>query len=71
MRWRDQFSGTKAKQLRRKGASGVANEIGGEKLKHRAYRRTENETFALVPSFLQGDTSIGTQHEFRINISPD
>ena len=36
----------------------LANEISGEKVKHRTEYRTQNETFARVPSFLQGRTSI-------------
>jgi hypothetical protein len=52
-------SGTKAKQLCLEDASGgVAYEISSEKVKHRAERQAQNETFALVPSFLQGHTSI-------------
>ena len=39
-------------------AGQVAYEISSEKVKHRAERRAQNETFALVPSFLQGYTSI-------------
>jgi len=34
--------------------------ISGEKVKHRAERRAQYETVALVPSFLQGRTSIDT-----------
>jgi len=52
-------SGTKAKQLCLEEATGrLPYEIGGEKVKHRAERRAQNETFAPVPSFLQGYTSI-------------
>jgi hypothetical protein len=36
----------------------VAYETTCEKVKHRAERRAGNETFALVPSLLQGHTSI-------------
>jgi hypothetical protein len=36
----------------------VAYEIGSEKFKHCAERRAHNETFALVPSFLQDYASI-------------
>jgi len=43
-------------------AGRVANEIGSEKIKHRAERRAQNETFTPVPSFdvlvLWGHTSI-------------
>jgi len=39
-------------------AKQVSYEITGEKVKHRAERRAQNETFAPVPSFLQGHTSI-------------
>jgi len=39
-------------------AERVGYEISGEKVKHRAERRAQNETFALVPSLLQGHTSI-------------
>ena len=39
-------------------AGRVANEITSEKVKHRAERRAQNETFALMPSFLQDYTSI-------------
>jgi hypothetical protein len=35
-----------------------AFEISSEKVKHRAERPAQNETFAPVPSFLQGRTSI-------------
>jgi hypothetical protein len=54
-------SGTKAKQLCLEAAS-AANcfAINSEKVKHRAERRAQNETFAPVPSFLQGHTSINT-----------
>jgi hypothetical protein len=38
----------------------VAYEISSEKVKHRAERQDQNETFALLPSFLQGHTSIDT-----------
>jgi hypothetical protein len=38
----------------------VAYEISSEKVKHRAERQDQNETFALLPSFLQGYTSIDT-----------
>ena len=41
-------------------AKQVSYEITGEKVKHRAERRAQNETFAPVPSFLQGHTSIDT-----------
>jgi len=41
-------------------AERVGYEISGEKVKHRAERRAQNETFALVPSLLQGHTSINT-----------
>jgi len=44
-----------------KGHAGqVISEIICEKLKHRAERREYDETFALVPSLLQGCTSIDT-----------
>jgi len=36
----------------------VAYEISSEKVKHRAERRAQNETFAPMPSYLQGYTSI-------------
>jgi len=39
-------------------ATKVAFEISSEKVKHRAERRTQNETFAPVPSSLQGHTPI-------------
>jgi hypothetical protein len=39
-------------------AGQVACEISSEKVKHRAERRAQNETFTPVPSFLQGYTSI-------------
>jgi hypothetical protein len=39
-------------------AGQVSYEITGEKVIHRAERRAQNETFALVPSLLQGNTSI-------------
>jgi hypothetical protein len=35
-----------------------AYESGSEKVKLRAQNLAQNETFALVPSFLQGHTSI-------------
>jgi hypothetical protein len=42
-------------------ASGARGyEINGEKVKRRAERRAQNETFAPLPSFLQGNTSINT-----------
>jgi len=36
----------------------VVYEISSEKVKDCAERRTQNETFAPLPSFLQGHTSI-------------
>jgi len=39
-------------------AGQVACAISSEKVKHRAERRAQNETFAPVPSFLQGDAAI-------------
>jgi len=48
------------------GASGrVAYAISSEKVKHRAERRAQDETFALVPSFLQSHTSIDTLSAVR------
>jgi hypothetical protein len=38
--------------------AGGAYEISSKKVKHRAERRARYETFAPVPSFLQGHTSI-------------
>jgi len=53
--------GAKAKPLCLEVASGrVRSEITCEKFKHRAERREYDETFALVPSLLQGRTSIDT-----------
>jgi hypothetical protein len=37
-----------------------AYEISSEKVKDGAKRQAQNETFALLPSFLQGHTSIDT-----------
>jgi len=46
-------------------ASGaVAYEISSENVKHRGERRAQNETFAPVPSLLQGAASIDTLHPF-------
>jgi hypothetical protein len=39
-------------------AGQVSYEITGEKVKHRAEGRAQYETFELVPSLLQGHTSI-------------
>jgi hypothetical protein len=39
-------------------AGRVAHEISSEKVAHRAERRAQKETFALVPSFLQSYTSM-------------
>jgi hypothetical protein len=39
-------------------AERVAHEIGSEKFEPSAGRQTHGETFALLPSFLQGNTSI-------------
>jgi hypothetical protein len=39
-------------------AGQVSYETTGEQAKHRAERQTQNETFALMPSLLQGNTSI-------------
>ena len=39
-------------------AGKVAYEISSEKVKHLSERRAQNETLALMPSFLQGHTSI-------------
>ena len=36
----------------------TCHEVSSEKVKHRAERGGKNETFAPVPSFLQGHTSI-------------
>jgi hypothetical protein len=41
-------------------AGRVACAINSEKVKHRAERREYDETFALVPSLLQGRASIDT-----------
>jgi hypothetical protein len=41
-------------------AGRVDYEISSEKVKHCAERRAQNETFAPVPSFLHGHTSIDT-----------
>jgi len=38
----------------------IAYEISSEKVEHRAERQAQNETFAPVPSFLQGHTPIDT-----------
>jgi hypothetical protein len=38
----------------------LAYEITSKKVKHCAERRSQHETFAPVPSSLQGHTSIGT-----------
>jgi len=52
-------SGTKAKQLCLEDASGASCcEISSEKFKHHAEHRAHNETFAPMPSLLQGHTSI-------------
>jgi hypothetical protein len=47
-------------------AARVGYEIGSEKVKHRAEGRTQIETFAPVPSFLQGRTSIDTLSFFSL-----
>jgi hypothetical protein len=41
-------------------AGRVGYENSSEKVKHRAERRAQNQTFAPLPSFLQGHTSITT-----------
>jgi hypothetical protein len=52
-------SGAKAKQLCLDDASAAScHEISSEKVKHRAERRAQNETFASVPSLLQGHAPI-------------
>jgi hypothetical protein len=38
----------------------VAHEISSAKVKHRAELGAQNETFAPLPSFLQGHISINT-----------
>jgi hypothetical protein len=59
MRSRHNPSGTKAKQLCLDDSSGPRSyESRSEKVKHHAEHRAQNETFALVPSFLQDHASI-------------
>jgi len=54
-------SGAKANHLRLEAATGwVSSELTCEKFKHRAERRACDETFTLMPSLLQGSTSIDT-----------
>jgi len=52
-------SGAKAKQMCLEDANGqVPNEIICEKVMYRAERHSYDETFALVPSLLQGHAAI-------------